>query len=142
MCVCSVRNVCIYQARDVFLQTTPMGNSNHKVFLDPHMLGVCLGELGGVLVLARQHASAKEQFEHGVQVLEAAEDVDALAAIRCRMGLLLSIPGVGITWEEVRAWPPRPPLFFSQMSVPEARVPRSRCVLVSQSLCGGMVTRW
>jgi hypothetical protein len=93
----------MYQARDVFLQTTPMGNSNHKVFLDPHMLGVCLGELGGVLVLARQHASAKEQFEHGLQVLEAAEDVDALAAIRCRMGLLLSIPGVGITWEEVRA---------------------------------------
>jgi len=80
-------------ARDVFRQTAVLGNS--KVFLDPHLLGTCLSDLGQVLMEAGDLAKAKDHFEQGEQVLLAAEDVHALAKLRCRMGLLLGMPRDG-----------------------------------------------
>lgn len=67
------------------------------MFLDPHQLGTCLSELGLVLMQAKQIPRAMEHFEQGEQVLLAAEDVHALATLRYRMGLLLSLPEEGET---------------------------------------------
>ena len=54
-------------ARDVFRQTAVLGNS--KVFLDPHLLGTCLSELGQVLMEAGDIAKAKDHLEQGEQVI-------------------------------------------------------------------------
>jgi hypothetical protein len=61
-----------------------------QVFLDPHLLGRCLSELGHVLMLAGQLDSAQDSMEQGERVLLAAEDEHELATLRCRMGLLLA----------------------------------------------------
>jgi len=79
----------LQQARDVYAQTAVLGNN--KVFLDPHALGICLSELGYVLMRAGDCDRAREHFEQGEQVLLAAEDGHALATLRCRMGLLFSV---------------------------------------------------
>jgi len=73
----------------VYAQTAVLGNN--KVFLDPHALGICLSELGYVLMRAGDCDRAREHFEQGEQVLLAAEDGHALATLRCRMGLLFSV---------------------------------------------------
>ena len=79
----------LQKARDVFAQTAVLGSN--KVFLDPHQLGVCLSDLGEVLMHEGQADRAKDHLAQGEQVLLAAEDGHALAALRCRMGRLLAV---------------------------------------------------
>eukprot|EP00960_Hanusia_phi_P028863 747627-Hanusia_phi.AAC.2 len=85
----------LQRARDTYAKTVMLGNN--KVFIDPHMLGQCLGELGHVFMLASKFDRSQEVYEQAEQLLEAAEEIDEIASLRCRMGLLASIRKDGST---------------------------------------------
>jgi len=85
----------LQRARDMYAKTVMLGNN--KVFIDPHMLGQCLGELGNVFMLASKFDRSHEVYEQAEQLLEAAEEIDEISNLRCRMGLLASVRKDGST---------------------------------------------